>query len=125
MIVDGETGYLVTFSNGLVVFLSGDTGLTAEQKAVVADYYKARLVVINIGDTFTTGPSEAAWVVNKLIKPASVIASHANQPSTAGGKVIEGTRADLFSKLAKAKVHLPLSGRTMSFDSKGKCTAGC
>ncbi|NCF36594.1 MAG: MBL fold metallo-hydrolase, partial [Gammaproteobacteria bacterium] len=56
---------------------------------------------------------------------ASVIASHANQPSTAGGKVIEGTRAEMFSKLAKAKVHLPLSGRTMSFNSKGKCTAGC
>jgi L-ascorbate metabolism protein UlaG (beta-lactamase superfamily) len=65
------TGYVVTFSNGLVVYLSGDTGITAEQKTVVADHYGAQLVVINIGDTFTTGPREAAHVVNELIRPAA------------------------------------------------------
>lgn len=119
------TGYVLTFSNGLSAYLSGDTGITAEQETVVREHYQAKLVVMNIGDTFTTGPEEAAWVVNKLIKPVAVIASHANQPSTAGGKVIEGTRADMFSKLTKAKVHLPLSGRTMSFNNQGKCTAGC
>ena len=119
------TGYVLTFSNGLAAYLSGDTGITAEQETVVRDHYAAKLVVMNIGDTFTTGPEEAAWVVNKLIKPASIIASHANQPSTSGGKMIEGTRLALFSSLARAKVHVPLSGRTMSFDHKGKCTSGC
>jgi L-ascorbate metabolism protein UlaG (beta-lactamase superfamily) len=119
------TGYVLTFSNGLVAYLSGDTGITAEQETVVRDHYQAKLVVMNIGDTFTTGPEEAAWVVNKLIKPAAVIASHANQPSTVGGKIIEGTRLEQFSKLSRAKVHVPLSGRTMSFNHKGKCTAGC
>ena len=119
------TGYVLTFSNGLVAYLSGDTGITAEQETVVNDHYDAKLVVMNIGDTFTTGPAEAAWVVNKLIKPNSVIASHANQPSTSGGKVIAGTRVDNFSKLSKMPVHVPLSGRTMSFDSRGKCTSGC
>jgi L-ascorbate metabolism protein UlaG (beta-lactamase superfamily) len=119
------TGYVLTFSNGLAAYLSGDTGITAEQETVVRDHYGAELVVINIGDTFTTGPEEAAWVVNKLIKPTSVIASHANQPSTSGGKIIEGTRLASFAKLSKAKVHVPLSGRTMSFNAKGKCTGGC
>ena len=119
------TGYVLTFSNGLVAYLSGDTGITAEQETVVNDHYDAKLVVMNIGDTFTTGPAEAAWVVNELIKPNSVIASHANQPSTSGGKVIAGTRVDNFSKLSKMPVHVPLSGRTMSFDSRGKCTSGC
>ncbi|MBT8436343.1 MAG: MBL fold metallo-hydrolase [Gammaproteobacteria bacterium] len=119
------TGYVLTFSNGLVTYLSGDTGITAEQETVVKDHYDAKLVVINIGDTFTTGPTEAAWVVNELIKPNSVIASHANQPSTRNGKVIEGTRVDSFSKLSKMPVHVPLSGRTMSFDSSGKCIGGC
>jgi L-ascorbate metabolism protein UlaG (beta-lactamase superfamily) len=119
------TGYVLKFSNGLVVYLSGDTGITAEQETVVKDHYNAKLVVINIGDTFTTGPAEAAWVVNKLIKPKSVIVSHANQPSTEGGKVIAGTRVDEFIQLSKATVHVPLSGREMSFDSKGKCSAGC
>ena len=119
------TGYVLTFSNGLVAYLSGDTGITAEQETVVNDHYDAKLVVMNIGDTFTTGPAEAAWVVNNLIKPNSVIASHANQPSTRNGKVIAGTRIDSFSKLSKMPVHVPLSGRTMSFDSSGKCTSGC
>jgi L-ascorbate metabolism protein UlaG (beta-lactamase superfamily) len=119
------TGYVLTFSNGLVAYLSGDTGITAEQETVVNDHYDAKLVVMNIGDTFTTGPAEAAWVVNELIKPNSIIASHANQPSTQNGKVIAGTRVDRFSKLSKMPVHVPLSGRTMSFNSSGKCTSGC
>ena len=119
------TGYVLTFSNGLVVYLSGDTGITAEQEVVVRDHYQAKLVVINIGDVFTTGPKEAAWVVNKLIKPTAVIASHANQPSTQGGKVIAGTRVESFSKMARMPVHVPLSGRTMLFNNKGSCTGGC
>ncbi len=73
------TGYVLRFSNGLVAYLSGDTGITAEQRLVVRDYYGATLVVMNIGDGFTTGPSEAAYVINDLVKPASVIASHANE----------------------------------------------
>ncbi len=119
------TGYVLTFSNGLVVYLSGDTGITAEQDTVVRQHYNAKLVVMNIGDTFTTGPSEAAWVINNLIKPNSVIASHANQPSTKKGKVITGSRVDSFIKASKVPVHVPLSGRTMSFDSNGNCVDGC
>ena len=119
------TGYVLTFSNGLVVYLSGDTGVTAEQKIVVGDQYKAKLVVMNIGDTFTTGPKEAAYVVNELIKPASVLASHANEPATEGGKVRAGTRTEMFMKAVTVPVHVPLSGKTMSFDGMGKCTAGC
>ncbi len=119
------TGYVLRFSNGLAVYLSGDTGVTAEQDTVVRQLYNAKLVVMNIGDTFTTGPEEAAWVVNKLIKPESVIPSHANQPSTSGGKVIEGTRTDSFIKAVEANVYLPLSGRTMAFNENGKCVGGC
>lgn len=119
------TGYVLTFSNGLVAYLSGDTGITAEQETVVHDHYKAQLTIINIGDTFTTGAKEAAWVVNELIEPKSIIASHANQPSTSGGKIIEGTRLAQFKKMSEADVYVPLSGRTMSFNGKGECTNGC
>ena len=118
------TGYVLTFSNGLVAYLSGDTGVTAEQKVVVGDQYKAQLVVMNIGDTFTTGPMEAAYVVNDLIKPAAVIASHANEVGTEGGKVV-GKKTLTFMKASKTPVHIPLSGKAMSFDGAGKCTAGC
>jgi L-ascorbate metabolism protein UlaG (beta-lactamase superfamily) len=119
------TGYVLTFSNGLVVYLSGDTGITAEQKSVVHDHYRAQLVVMNIGDTFTTGPREAAFVVNDLVRPASVIASHANELATKNGKVIEGTKTELFMKETRVPVYLPLSGHTMEFDESGRCTSGC
>lgn len=119
------TGYVLTFSNGLVTYLSGDTGVTAEQKIVVGDQYGAELVVMNIGDTFTTGPTEAAFVVNDLIKPISVIPSHANEQATEGGAVIAGTRTDQFMKAVSVNAYLPLSGRTMQFDSGGACVAGC
>jgi L-ascorbate metabolism protein UlaG (beta-lactamase superfamily) len=119
------TGYVLTFSNGLVAYLSGDTGITAEQDRVVRGHYKAKLAVLNIGDVFTTGPTEAAYVVNALVKPNSVIASHANEQATEGGKVIEGTRTASFMTYAEMPVHLPLSGRTMSFDAEGLCVAGC
>ena len=119
------TGYVLTFSNGLSVYLSGDTGVTAEQKTVVADQYKAKLVVMNIGDTFTTGPTEAAYVINDLIKPATVIPSHANEPATKDGNVIAGSKTDIFTQAVNVPVHLPLSGKTMAFDGGGMCTEGC
>lgn len=123
--VGPPTGYVLTFSNGLVVYLSGDTGITAEQKLVVNEHYGADLVVMNIGDTFTTGPKEAAYVVNDLIRPKAVIASHANEAATENGAVQEGTRTEQFVRLASMPVHVPLSGKTMSFDNKARCIEGC
>lgn len=119
------TGYVLTFSNGLVVYLSGDTGITAEQDSVVRQHYAAKLAVMNIGDTYTTGPREAAFVVNELVKPNAVIASHANEAATKNGKVIPGTRSDTFIRATKVPVYLPLSGRTMEFNADGNCVKGC
>ena len=123
--VGPPTGYVLQFSNGLVAYLSGDTGITAEQEQVVANHYQAKLAVINIGDTFTTGPKEAAYVINEMIKPASVIASHANEEATRNGKVIEGTRTETFIKLSKVPAYVPLSGKTLGFDASGLCVSGC
>ena len=119
------TGYVLRFSNGLVAYLSGDTGITADQEMVVRNHYHAKLAVMNIGDGFTTGPVEAAYVINDLVKPASVIASHANEVGTVGGKVRPGSKTEAFLKAVKVPVHVPLSGKTMEFDAAGKCTAGC
>ncbi|MBL4722078.1 MAG: MBL fold metallo-hydrolase [Alphaproteobacteria bacterium] len=119
------TGYVLTFTNGLVVYLSGDTGITAAQDTVVRGFYHAELAVMNIGDTYTNGPKEAAYVVNELVRPVSVIASHANEVGTKDGKVIAGTRTDTFIKASNMPVYVPLSGITMSFDGAGKCVAGC
>jgi len=119
------TGYVLRFSNGLVAYLSGDTGITADQDQVVRGHYQAKLVVMNIGDGFTTGPAEAAYVINELVKPVSVIASHANEAGTVDGKVRPGSKTEAFIKASKVPVHVPLSGRTMEFDAAGKCTVGC
>jgi len=123
--VGQATGYVLKFSNGLVAYLSGDTGITAEQDKVVRGHYGAKLTVMNIGDTFTTGPLEAAYVINELVKPASVIASHANEVATKEGKVLPGTKTETFMKAVKVPVHIPLSGKVMEFDAGGKCVAGC
>jgi L-ascorbate metabolism protein UlaG (beta-lactamase superfamily) len=124
--VGEATGYVLRFSNGLVAYLSGDTGITSDMENVVRRHYGAKLAVLNIGDTFTTGPVEAAYAVNELLKPATVIASHANEVGTKGGKVVPGSKTEAFMKAVKgAAVHVPLSGRTMEFDAGGKCVAGC
>ncbi|MGQ0524442.1 MAG: MBL fold metallo-hydrolase [Betaproteobacteria bacterium] len=118
-------GYVLQFSNGLVAYLSGDTGITAEQDQVVRRFFKANLAVINIGNVFTTGPAEAAFVITDLVKPNSVIPSHANEAATKGGKLLAGTRTETFIKAVKIPAHLPLSGKTMEFDGKAKCVSGC
>lgn len=123
--VGEATGYVLKFSNGLVAYLSGDTGIIASQDKVVRGYYKAKLAVMNIGDGFSTGPAEAAYVINDLVKPVSVIASHANEVATAGGKVLPGTKTAAFIKAVKARALIPLSGKRMEFDGAGKCIAGC
>lgn len=119
------TGYVLQFSNGLVAYLSGDTGVTADQQFVVRDLYHARLAVMNIGDGFTTGPREAAYVINDLVKPASVIPSHANEVGTVNGQVRPGSKTEAFLKAVHVPAYVPLSGVTMEFDAQGRCAAGC
>jgi len=118
-------GYVLQFSNGLVVYLSGDTGITAEQDAVVRRFFGAELAVMNIGGIFSTGPQEAAYVINELVQPRAVIASHANEAATHGGEVQPGTKTQTFIDAVDAPVHIPLSGRTMEFDGDAQCVSGC
>ena len=119
------TGYILTFSNGLVTYLSGDTGIMADHELVIRNHYHPKLAVMNMGDGFTTGPAEASYVINDLVKPVSVIASHANEVGTVGGKVRPGSKTEAFVKAVKVQVYVPLSGKTMEFDAGGKCVAGC
>jgi L-ascorbate metabolism protein UlaG (beta-lactamase superfamily) len=124
--VGPATGYVLRFSNGLVAYLSGDTGITAEQDITVRRYYKANLAVMNIGGfPFTTGPAESAFVITELVKPNAVIATHVNEVATKGGKVVPGSKTEQFMKRVGIPTHVPLSGRTMEFDGGGRCTRGC
>lgn len=124
--VGPPNGYVLRFSNGLTAYLSGDTGITAEQDLVVRGHYKANMAVVNIGGfPFTTGPIEATHVVNEMVKPASVIASHANEVATVDGKLNPNSKTAAFQKAARMPVHVPLSGKTMEFDGNGRCVSGC
>ena len=119
------SGYVIRFTNGLTAYLSGDTGLHTEMKTVVHDFYKANLVLINLGPSALT-PEVAAHAMNDLVRPAAVIASHPNEGVTAGGKLKPQTRTARFAGLVKGRpVYLALSGRTMEFDGSGKCVVGC
>jgi L-ascorbate metabolism protein UlaG (beta-lactamase superfamily) len=118
-------GYVLQFSNGLVVYLSGDTGITAEQDTVVRRHFGANLAVMNVGGIFSTGPTEAAWVIDELVQPAAVIVSHANEAATQDGEVQPGSKTAAFIEAVEVPVHVPLSGRTMEFDGKATCVAGC
>lgn len=121
--VGPENGYVLTFSNGLAVYLSGDTGHTSDMAHIVRDYYGANVAIVNMGDTFSMGPEEAAFAVDKLIKPRTVIASHANEEATSGGKVLAGTKTARFINLVEdAKVFASLSGVPIECDSRGRCT---
>jgi len=121
-----DNGYILQFSNGLVVYISGDSGISADQEVTVRRFYKAELAIINAGGIYTSGPKEAAFSINDLIKPKAVIPHHMNEAATENGKIKKGTKTARFNSLIKdIPVHLPLSGRTMEFDGDGKCRAGC
>ena len=71
-------------------------------------------------------PEGAAYAVNELVQPASVIVNHVNEAATSGGKVKPTTRTAAFIALVKGRpVYPALSGKTMEFDGSGTCVAGC
>jgi len=120
-----SNGYVIRFTNGLVAYLSGDTGLHAEMQTVERDFYHAKLMELNFGAS-ALSPEGAAHAVNALVQPASVIVNHVNEAATSGGKVKPGTRTAAFRALVKRRpVYPALSGKTMEFDRNGKCAAGC
>ncbi len=120
-----EGGYILRFTNGLTVLWTGDSGLIGDWETQ-SKFYKVNLAVVHMGDLFTMGPDEAAFAVNELIKPKTVIPEHANQVSTTGGIVSAGTRVERFiNQVNNAKVIVPLSvplgGVPISCDGEGNC----
>jgi hypothetical protein len=94
-------------------------------RTVDHDFYQANLMELNFGATALT-PEGAAYAVNTLVQPASVIVSHVNEGATRGGTVVPTSRTAAFIALVKDRpVYPALSGKTMEFDANGKCVAGC
>jgi L-ascorbate metabolism protein UlaG (beta-lactamase superfamily) len=121
-----EGGFILQFTTGLVVYLTGDTGMFGDMDTIINRFYRPTLVVINMSDTATLGPTEAAYVIRTLVRPRSVMPTHVNEEATSGGTIRAGTRVDVFSNLVRsaADVVLPLSDLTRTFDVLGRCV-GC
>jgi len=54
-------GYVIEFENGQKVYVSGDTGLTADMKFVVADYFKPDISILPAIGIFMMEPEQAAY----------------------------------------------------------------
>jgi L-ascorbate metabolism protein UlaG (beta-lactamase superfamily) len=120
------SGFVLTFTNGLRVYLTGDTGPTSDMAFVVRDIYHPNLTVANMDGVNNMGPHEAAYAMKVLVRTAAVIPSHAEEIVTVNGKLQPGTlMAEFIRLLNSTPAYLPLSGRTMEFDGDAECVAGC
>lgn len=123
-------GYIVRFTNGLTVYLSGDTGVFGDMSALIAKFYNPGLMVLNIGPggngPTSLGHEDAIKVVQHLIRPTTVMPSHVGEQATSGGVLRANTRTELFVRNVKGytDVVLPLSDVTRMFDGDGRCS-GC
>jgi L-ascorbate metabolism protein UlaG (beta-lactamase superfamily) len=124
LVLGPPTGYVLKFTNGLVAYLSGDTGIHTEMKTVVNEFHRANLAVLNLGPSAGTVMS-GVYAMNELVRPASVILTHPNEAVTEGGKLRSASRTAALIQQLKPASHLAISGRTMEFDGSGRCVAGC
>lgn len=68
-------GYVIELENGFKIYHSGDTGVFGDMK-MIGEYYKPDLALVSIGGWYTMGPKEAAYAMDKLMKPKMVIPMH-------------------------------------------------
>jgi L-ascorbate metabolism protein UlaG (beta-lactamase superfamily) len=68
-------GYVIRFENGYTVYHAGDTGVFGDM-AFIGRYYQPDLALVPIGGHFTMDPAHAAYAVNELLKPGTVIPIH-------------------------------------------------
>ncbi|MFC1789454.1 MBL fold metallo-hydrolase [Patescibacteria group bacterium] len=68
-------GYVIEFENGKKFYTSGDTGLMADMKLIIGDYYEPDVAILCVGDISAMGFETAAYATY-LINPQYAIAEH-------------------------------------------------
>lgn len=118
-----ENGFILKFTNGLTVYLTGDTGLFGDMRTIIRRYYQPTLMVANISDTVTLGPDEAAFAATKLVRPQTIIPSHINEAATTNGQPSGARMLRFLDQMNGSGINvvLPLSGVTRQFDGSGNC----
>lgn len=71
-----SAGIIVTLESGYRIYYAGDTGLTADMKYVVGDYYKPDLVILPVGGVITMDPDQAVYAAKHLLGASHVIPCH-------------------------------------------------
>lgn len=75
IIYGGEAcGFVMEFSDGLVIYHAGDTGVFGDME-IIADLYAPDVVMLPIGGHFTMGPLEATYAC-EMLRPRVVIPMH-------------------------------------------------
>jgi L-ascorbate metabolism protein UlaG (beta-lactamase superfamily) len=68
-------GYVIEFENAQKVYVSGDTGLTADMKFVVSDYHRPHISILPVTGGLVMEPEQAAYAAN-IIGSRYVIPTH-------------------------------------------------
>ncbi|MGD0663870.1 MAG: metal-dependent hydrolase [Syntrophorhabdales bacterium] len=63
-VVGTAAGYVIEFEDGHKVYMSGDTGLTADMKFVVGDYHKPHVSILPVIGFLMMEPEQAAYAAN-------------------------------------------------------------
>jgi L-ascorbate metabolism protein UlaG (beta-lactamase superfamily) len=68
------TGYVLTITNGPVLYHAGDTAVFGDMRQI-RELYRPEVAMLPIGGHFTMGPKEAAWAT-RLLEPKIVLPLH-------------------------------------------------
>ncbi len=68
-------GFVIEFENGFKVYVTGDTGLIADMKFIIHDYFKPDVAILPVCGLFTMTPDQAVFAT-KEIAPKYVIPCH-------------------------------------------------
>jgi L-ascorbate metabolism protein UlaG (beta-lactamase superfamily) len=67
-------GYVLTITDGPVLYHAGDTAVFGDMK-LIGELYGPKVAMLPIGGHFTMGPKEAAWAT-RLLEPEMVLPLH-------------------------------------------------
>lgn len=63
-VVGAAAGYVIEFEHGKKIYVGGDTGLTADMKFVVGDYYKPEISILPVTGVLSMDPEQAAYAAH-------------------------------------------------------------
>ncbi len=103
-------GFVVTLENDATIYFAGDTGPTMDMQ-IVGDLYRPDVSVLPIGDLYTMGPREAAYVA-RLLRSRWVVPCHYGTfPALTGTP--EAFRAELEKLGVETQVVAPKPGESV------------